>query len=654
MLRPGGVFRSLDGLTDAQIKQIVNFQNEAGLSPLHVAVQRGNFAHVQKLISLGADCSLPDAEGNTPLHLAATSGNLEILNALADTTDDLDLQNNDGETPVILAAHAGNTGAFVSLTSMDKHVVPADTGIVDSRGRNVLMHACISGDMDLVRLILSNREGNSQRLSVSRISPNAEDQDGVTALMHSAMESQWYLVAILVANKANIEYKDHKGRTALHWAASYGDASTVSALLDCGACVDDVDDLQWTPLMHAVTENNLEIAQILLESDANPDHCLGLTRSKSMHVMLSDAVRDAIVNRAFIPRSEKPLILDGRFMVTLLRLEDVYIDPSSVRDGTDPLIVYGVVQWKSSGDPNESEVIGFTEGVAADRLIEWNETVTFFMRDKVVTRDCMLCIDLFATRNHEPISSMFSLEHAAGEDAGDQSDDAEDEQRAKIDEMHKRIQEYERNELPLDGSKKLAKSALKQFHFSDHKRRWNQLTESRKRLSKFRNIEFPVPPVPSSHFPCGSVRISYSRLRELFRPVIDQKPRSAVQLSRAPRFADKGLIHFEIDYIPSVLDRKSLRGELSIPATPKASELGGFELAEKFFDSPDRSAAEVFATRAEKLESQGQKHYLRWWSSLGGGQVSQRAVADGKQRTLRQEEADLVKTIHIIARSMIN
>jgi hypothetical protein len=93
---------------------------------------------------------------------------------------------------------------------------------------------------------------------------------------------------------------------------------------------------------------------------------------------------------------------------------------------------------------------------------------------------------------------------------------------------------------------------------------------------------------------------------------------------------------------------------LSIPATPKASELRGFELAEKFFDSPDRSAAEVFATRAEKLESQGQKHYLRWWSSLGGGKVSQRAVADGKQRTLRQEEADLVKTIHIIARSMIN
>ena len=100
MLKPnsGGAFRSLEGLTDAQVKQMINLQSETGLSPLHIAVRKGNFGHVQKLVSLGADCSLPDAEGNTPLHLASESGNLEILSLIADSTDDLDLQNNDGET----------------------------------------------------------------------------------------------------------------------------------------------------------------------------------------------------------------------------------------------------------------------------------------------------------------------------------------------------------------------------------------------------------------------------------------------------------------------------------------------------------------------------------------------------------------------------
>ncbi len=143
MLKPGG-FRSLDALTDAQLRQMVNVQNESGLSFLHIAIQKGNIVNVRKLISLGADCTLPDANGNTPLHLAAECGNLEILNCTAESTDDLDLQNNDGETPVILAAHAGHIGAFVSLTSMDKHVVPADTGIVDAKGQgSEYLDACL-------------------------------------------------------------------------------------------------------------------------------------------------------------------------------------------------------------------------------------------------------------------------------------------------------------------------------------------------------------------------------------------------------------------------------------------------------------------------------------------------------------------------------
>jgi ankyrin repeat protein len=652
MIKKGGVFKSLDGLTDNQVKQMINWQSETGLTPLHVTVRNTNFGHVQKLVSLGADCSLPDAEGNTPLHLAAECGNLEILTFLAESTDDLDLQNNDGETPVILAAHAGHIGAFVALTSMAKHVVPADTSIVDAKGRNILMHACISGDMDLVRLILANREGNSQHLSISRLSVNAEDASGCTALMHCAMEGQWHLIAILVANKANITSEDKKGRTALHWASASGDASTVSALIDCGAVIDDPDADFWTPLMHAVKEDNLDIAQLLIECHANPDHCVGLTRSRAMHLMLCDAVRDSLVDRAFYPKRQKPLIVDGRLVITLIRVDDVYIDPSSVVDGTDDLIVYGVIQWKSSGHADDNQIIYITDGVKADRSIVWNASASFFLKEKEISKDCLLCIDLFATRNHEPISELFNMEHAAGEDDGNE-DDAE-QRHAAMDFKHKQIQDYERKILGINQTEKEAKSALAEFNFSDHKRRWNQLRESRKRLTKYYDIHFPLPPVPTTHFPCGSVQLSFSRLRELFRP----GPKRAIQFSRFPRFADKGEIFFELDFVPSIVVHRELRKEYEIPTTPKANEVGPVLLPDDFFEDPKPSVetADRFATRTEKLAIQSRMHYVRWWASLGDPSKGQKKDESGKpqKRSFKQEEEDLMKIINIIARSMIN
>ena len=122
MSKKSSSFGNIDGLNDAQIRQIINWQDRLGLTPLHVAIRNLNPSQVQKLVMLGADCSIPDVYGDTPLHFAAESGNLEILNIVADASDDLDLQNNEGETPVLLASHAGHIGAVVSLTSMEKHV----------------------------------------------------------------------------------------------------------------------------------------------------------------------------------------------------------------------------------------------------------------------------------------------------------------------------------------------------------------------------------------------------------------------------------------------------------------------------------------------------------------------------------------------------
>ena len=639
--------RAIEGMSDSQIKTMINWQDPMGLSPLHVAVQNKNLAHVQKLIKLGADCTLPNADGNTPLHFAAECGNLEILNVVADSTDDLDLQNNEGETPVILAAHAGSIGAVVSLTSMDKHVVPADTGILDIKSRTLLMHACVSGDIDLVRLILVNKEGNSQRTSISRVAINAVDTDGVTALMYVAMEGHWHLVSLLMLSKANIACKDVNGFSALHWAAAHGNSSTVAALIDCGASIHEEDSEQWTPLMHAVNEGSLETVQLLLENGASPDHTIGLAHSHAMHLTLCDAIRDEVV------KVDSPIILSGRFIVSILRATDLYIDPSSVTNGKDDIVVYGVVQFKTSGDSDDSEMVGVTQGVRIPPLreklttsLEWNEPLTFHLKEKPVHPDCVLSIELFATRDHAPITTLFNTDHAAGEDEGSEagSDDG-DKRQGRMDQLYKDIQTFER--LALDEEAKHAKAKLDEFHFSDLKKRWGQLTESRKRLEKTCGKHLPLPPVPASHFPCGSVTLSFSRLREVFRGKL-------VPFNRYPRCVDRGKLRFDLDFVPSLTVAQNYREAVEIPETPRAWEIPPIEGPDDLFDfTPEEEDKEFFATRAAKLITQSKQHYARWWASMSSSAVIGSPKRRKEKHTFKEQETALVKAVNIIAQSLI-
>ena len=656
MSKKSSSFGNIDGLNDAQIRQIINWQDRLGLTPLHVAIRNLNPSQVQKLVMLGADCSLPDVYGDTPLHFAAESGNLEILNIVADASDDLDLQNNEGETPVLLASHAGHIGAVVSLTSMEKHVVPADTGIRDKKGRSVLMHACISGDIDLVRFILVNREGNSQRTSISKIAVNLEDNDGITALMYASMDGHWHLISLLVYSKANIAAKDKNGYTSLHWAAAYGNPATVAALLDCGAGINEKDSKQWTAVMHAVEQDNIETAQLLLESGANPDYTIGLAKSERMHLSICDAVREKIVG----DKTRKAVTLNGRLMVSILRTTDLYVDPSSVIDGRGTIYLYAVVQFKANGDPNESQMVAITHAVpVTGRVFEWNEALSLFLREKKIGPDCVLSIELFATRNPEPFTGLYNLDHAAGEDEGSDDEDDEEEElerQQRMDNMYREIQAYELKNQQAD-EKRDAKEKLDEFNFTDHKRRWNQLVEIRKRLDKYQDRHLPLPPVPESHFPCGSVSFSFSRLREIFRGGV------LTRFDRYPRCVDRGKLRFDIEFVPSFVNPSDLREPLVIPTTPKASDIPPIEAPDELFNfTPTEGDVGKFATRATKLAAQCKEHYLRWWSSLGGSRLmgrrkkwdSPRARKGlGQKEALNEDERELVKTVQIIAKTLV-
>jgi len=61
---------------------VLDFQNDASLAPLHLAVLTRQPGTVRQLVLAGARTDMRDRNGNLPLHLAAASGDLESVQAL--------------------------------------------------------------------------------------------------------------------------------------------------------------------------------------------------------------------------------------------------------------------------------------------------------------------------------------------------------------------------------------------------------------------------------------------------------------------------------------------------------------------------------------------------------------------------------------------
>ncbi|XP_019548863.3 poly [ADP-ribose] polymerase tankyrase [Aedes albopictus] len=58
---------------------LVNVSNNEFVSPLHIAVEKGNLGLVELLVENGANVNAPDFAGETPLHTALEYGTVEIL-----------------------------------------------------------------------------------------------------------------------------------------------------------------------------------------------------------------------------------------------------------------------------------------------------------------------------------------------------------------------------------------------------------------------------------------------------------------------------------------------------------------------------------------------------------------------------------------------
>jgi ankyrin repeat protein len=195
----------------------VNARDNAGQTPLHVAAYRGHNNVVRVLLANKADVNARDNRGETPLHsaAAAAAGHPEdVAESLLANKADVNAKRNDGETPLYEAADWANTGVAKVLLANK-----ADVNAKSNDGSTPLHEAASICPCRGDTVVDTDGAG--------RIT-------GFHGFVGNSRSRGEDMAELLLANKADVNAKDNKGRTALYWAAKAGHADIVTLLRQHG------------------------------------------------------------------------------------------------------------------------------------------------------------------------------------------------------------------------------------------------------------------------------------------------------------------------------------------------------------------------------------------------------------------------------------
>jgi uncharacterized protein len=244
----------------------VNARNKDGVTPLSIAIQQNNTAHVKFYAEHGADINSEDKNGITPLSLAL-NGSEEMLEMIVNKTNIMS-HDSAGNTPlhVAIISDASLQKIQYILSLMD------NVNARNSDGNSALYLAVLKNRQKLGELLLAKNAdifstnnknysplylalkagGSVQDWLITSQTITATDGSGNTALHYAA---EWKLsnaVMSLLEKGANPAAKNANGETPLFSAVKTNDPGMIDIMIKGGSSVQDRDHLGSTPLHVAV------------------------------------------------------------------------------------------------------------------------------------------------------------------------------------------------------------------------------------------------------------------------------------------------------------------------------------------------------------------------------------------------------------------
>ncbi|XP_046570765.1 ankyrin repeat domain-containing protein 50-like, partial [Haliotis rubra] len=187
---------------------------------------------------------------------ASKSGNLpKVKLILSQGRLDMNCKDCIGRTPVMRAAGKGHREVVKLLVSKG-----ANISLVDRFDINTLHSACLGGDVEVVKYVLSQ----------NMLDINSRVQCGRTAVMLAAEHGHKDVVELLVDKEASVSLVDETGDNVLHCACRGGDVEVVKYILSKNRVdIDRRGSKKMTPIMVARHCGHKEVVELLVSKTAD-------------------------------------------------------------------------------------------------------------------------------------------------------------------------------------------------------------------------------------------------------------------------------------------------------------------------------------------------------------------------------------------------
>jgi ankyrin repeat protein len=250
-------------------KALTSFRDSEGRTPLWYAIQTNQVSTAQLLLAIN-DQLLNDEDNNHErlltfaLKKGADAIALQILEKPA-MISWRDYRDEFHQTYLHQAVLHGKEAVFyrlLELVSASELIDPASaigsfTAVQGHRGRTALFDSASCRSANIVKTLLDYSKG---------LELNIPDDSGRSPLSEAALSGNSEVVKLLL-DQENIQtsLRDRFGRNALHWAAIDGSVATISCLIESGKFPADSTDRQGrTPLSYAAELGQLDAILFLL------------------------------------------------------------------------------------------------------------------------------------------------------------------------------------------------------------------------------------------------------------------------------------------------------------------------------------------------------------------------------------------------------
>ncbi|XP_067660904.1 ankyrin repeat domain-containing protein 50-like [Haliotis asinina] len=190
------------------------------------------------------------------LHTVSKTGNLSgVKFLLSQGRADINCREWTGRTPVMLAAGGRHREVVKLLVSKG-----ANIKLVDRFGINILHSACLVGDVEVVKYVLSQ----------NMLDINSRVKCGRTAVMLAAGNGNKDLVQLFVDKGADVSLLDKTGDNILHCACRGGGAEVLKYILSKDMVdINSLGHRKRTPVIVAAERGQKEVVELLVKHGAD-------------------------------------------------------------------------------------------------------------------------------------------------------------------------------------------------------------------------------------------------------------------------------------------------------------------------------------------------------------------------------------------------